>query len=126
MEMGELDMRRPAKEILAFYSNRWPDDRKEMLVNRLAFNGYFRNVEARSYASSAFLAMMSLEINAPSPNFLLQVDVQHTLAVHISDLYESAQRKILDGLEAYLELPLDDGKVQLESCELYNRIDLMK
>ena len=126
-ELGELKSRRPAKDILSHYANSWPNDRKEKLVSKLAHDGYFRNVPDKSLTSSAFQAMSLLNINRPTTNFLLQMDVQHShLASYISRLYESKQRDVLDGLEEYLGLPLDDRKLRLESCDFYNRRDLMR
>ena len=118
--LNELKLRRPAKDILNRYADIWPSDRKEKLISRLAHNGYFRDVPTKSSTSSAFQAMSQMRIKRLSVNFLLQMDVQHThLAAYVAGLFKSA-RSDIEGLARYLELPLEDRKIQLELCEFCN------
>ena len=71
--------------------------------------------------------MTLIQISNPSVSFLLQMDTQAKhLAEFLSRLIPSIQRDILDGMEEYLLLTLEDRKVQLEGCDFYNRQDFLK
>ena len=123
--LGNFKEGQPVKQILRHYSKLWPNDRKESLINRLAHDGFFRHNS--DSALSAFQAMSLIAISYPSTNFVLQLDVQPAqLAEYISRLNVVVQRSLINGLEEYLELTLDGRKIQLESCDFFNRADVLR
>ena len=108
--------------ILDHYAGMWPDERKERLINALAREGFFR----RSKIFNPLSAARRINIGHPSANFFLQLG--DVTADHISNftksLSQSAQQDVLTGLESYLELPLDERRAQMQTCEFYKREDL--
>ena len=126
--MGDMSGKRNLKKIFEFFGattyggaepgRKWPDERKEKLVNLLARDGFF----ARSPVSTPFSAMGRMNLLPSGFKFLLQMNVDgNTLAEYLAKLSPSSIRHILNGLESYWALPLDERNVQLESCPFYVR-----
>ena len=120
--IGNLNDNRYRKligEILDYFDD-WPCDRKEKLVAKLAFDGFFYD----SPDFTAFKMINRLKVKIPSPSMLLLYNVNGIQIADFLALRPHYVRPSLDFLEEYLLLPRDARLLKLESCEFFVRRDL--
>ena len=99
----------------------WPCNRKEKLVAKLAFDGFFYN----SPDFTAFKMINRLKVLNPSPEMLLLYDVNGVLiADYIGLKNEISQRRCLQFLEEYLLMPKVSRQSLLEECPFFARRDM--
>ena len=96
----------------------WPCDRKEMLVSKLAFDGFFFN----SPDHTAFSMINRLKVKNPSPTMMLLYRINGVQIADFIALKNSVvHRRSLEFLEEYLMLPRDARLLKLESCDFFVR-----